>query len=76
MKEGINLCISSENPLLLFTVTAEHQFLTAPKGRWKLGAKQFSPVMTKGFVGRHGSKIFQSLVEPQLRTFQASVLWK
>lgn len=67
MKEGINLHIFSENPQLLFTATAEHQFLTAPEDRWKLGAKQFSSVMTKDFVGRHGSKIFQSLVKPQLR---------
>lgn len=67
MKEGINLHISSENPLLLFTVTAEHQFLTASEGKQKLGAKQFSSVTTKGFVGRHGNKIFQSLVKPQLQ---------
>lgn len=67
MKEGINLYISSKNPLLLCTITAEHQFLTAPEGRWKLGAKQFSSVMAKGFVGRHGSKMFHSLVKPQLR---------
>lgn len=45
----------------------QHSTCFVTEDRCELRAKLFGPVMTKDFVGRHGSKIFQFLVKPQLK---------